>query len=44
MTIDTPQGPLQGVAVGLDQSGALLLKDKTGTVQKVFSGDVHFSG
>ncbi|MFL1672354.1 biotin--[acetyl-CoA-carboxylase] ligase [Paenibacillus dendritiformis] len=44
MTIDTPQGSLQGVAVGLDQSGALLLKDKTGTVQKVFSGDVHFSG
>lgn len=44
VTIHTPQGPLQGVAVGLDQSGALLLKDKTGTVQKVFSGDVHFSG
>lgn len=44
MTVDTPQGPLQGVVVGLDESGALLLKDKTGTVQKVFSGDVHFSG
>ncbi|CAH8714129.1 biotin--[acetyl-CoA-carboxylase] ligase [Paenibacillus thiaminolyticus] len=44
VTIETPQGPLQGIAEGLDESGALLLRDKTGTVQKVFSGDVHFSG
>ncbi|MDU5140609.1 MAG: biotin--[acetyl-CoA-carboxylase] ligase [Paenibacillus dendritiformis] len=44
MTVETPQGPLEGVAVGLDESGALLLRDKTGAVQKVFSGDVHFSG
>lgn len=44
VTIQTPQGPLQGIAEGLDESGALLLRDKTGTVQKVFSGDVHFSG
>ncbi|MGG4396788.1 biotin--[acetyl-CoA-carboxylase] ligase [Paenibacillus thiaminolyticus] len=44
VTIETPQGLLQGIAEGLDESGALLLRDKTGTVQKVFSGDVHFSG
>ncbi|WP_374018715.1 biotin--[acetyl-CoA-carboxylase] ligase [Paenibacillus thiaminolyticus] len=44
VTIETPQGPLQGIAEGLDESGALLLRDKMGTVQKVFSGDVHFSG
>ncbi|GAC42068.1 biotin--[acetyl-CoA-carboxylase] ligase [Paenibacillus popilliae] len=44
VTIDTPQGPLEGVAKGLDESGALLLKDKTGEVHKVFAGDMHFSG
>jgi BirA family biotin operon repressor/biotin-[acetyl-CoA-carboxylase] ligase len=44
VTIDTPQGPLEGVAEGLNEFGALLLKDKTGAMHNVYAGDVHFTG
>lgn len=38
--VSAPEGIYDGVAVGLDEDGALLIKDNTGEVRKLFAGDV----
>ncbi|CQR56842.1 biotin--[acetyl-CoA-carboxylase] ligase [Paenibacillus riograndensis] len=38
---NTPQGRCEGTAVGLDDNGGLLLKDGTGSVVSVLSGEIE---
>lgn len=42
ISVNTPYGEVNGVAQGLDESGALVLLGRDGQYRKVFSGDVHF--
>lgn len=42
VTVQSAQGQISGDAVGIDESGALLVKDDGGAVTRVFSGDVLF--
>ncbi|WP_379162438.1 biotin--[acetyl-CoA-carboxylase] ligase [Paenibacillus sp. sgz5001063] len=38
---NTPEGRCQATAVGLDDNGGLLLKDRTGAVSSVLSGEIE---
>lgn len=40
VTVSSPEGQLQGVAEGIDDSGALLLVDATGRRHSILAGDV----
>ncbi|WP_028539165.1 biotin--[acetyl-CoA-carboxylase] ligase [Paenibacillus sp. J14] len=42
--VHTPNGVLQGMATGLDSSGALLLMDQNGQHFTIFSGEVQLGG
>jgi BirA family transcriptional regulator, biotin operon repressor / biotin---[acetyl-CoA-carboxylase] ligase len=38
--VERPQGPLEGTAVDVDRDGALLVRDHSGGVQRVLSGEI----
>ncbi|OKP93593.1 biotin--[acetyl-CoA-carboxylase] ligase [Paenibacillus sp. P46E] len=38
---NTPEGRCEALAVGLDENGGLLLKDRTGAVMSVLSGEIE---
>ncbi len=42
--VATGQGPLEGIAEGVDRNGALLLRTDDGTVHRLLTGDVTLSG
>jgi biotin-(acetyl-CoA carboxylase) ligase len=37
-------GPIEGVALGLDRDGALLVRRPDGVVERVIAGDVEVRG
>ncbi len=41
VTLQTARGPLRGQAMGLDESGALLLRTASGEIEAVSAGDMH---
>lgn len=43
VTAHTPRGVLTGVAIDIDEMGALILQDEQGQLQKVFSADILFN-
>lgn len=43
VTLDNGPSHLSGEAIGIADSGALMLKDEQGRVHTVFSGDLHFA-
>lgn len=40
VTVTTPSGPLQGIAVGVSPEGALLVRQENGEVRTIWAGDV----
>ena len=42
--VSTPEGIYEGTAIGLDEEGALLIRDSTGRERKLLAGDVSLSG
>jgi len=43
ITVTTAQGVIEGVALGMDDGGALLLKTEQGKLHRFHSGDAHLS-
>ncbi|WP_249866183.1 biotin--[acetyl-CoA-carboxylase] ligase [Paenibacillus konkukensis] len=43
VTCQTPKGLAEGTSLGIDESGALIVKLQDGTVTKWYSGDIQFS-
>ena len=42
--VSTPDGIYEGTAIGLDEEGALLIRDSKGRERKLLAGDVSISG
>ena len=40
VTVDTPEGPLHGLAGAVDAQGALLVRDAAGELHRVLAGDI----
>lgn len=43
VSAQTPRGVIQGTAVGLDDMGALMVRDGAGNLQKIYSADILFT-
>lgn len=44
VTVETPEGSIHGIAMGIDAEGRLLVRKSEGQVQSIFSGEATISG